>query len=146
MAQRLSAPYLLNRILNRVLELAALRGLTIVVAFGFALVTAHAQEIGSALICDTQEELEALVAKVNETRELQSALAEVNAAFPAKENACGMGAVAYFQGRTAKTIRTVDGLRDIVQITVVARVTRYGVRAIRPVEQYTLFRSKGEGL
>lgn len=142
MVQRLSASYFFKRIL----ELAVLRGLAIVITFGFALVAAHAQEIGSSLMCDTQEELEALVAKVNVTHDLKLALAEVNAAFPAKENACGMGAVAYFRNKTVKTVRTVDGLRDIVEIIVVARVTRDGVRAQRPVEQYTLFRSKGEGL
>jgi hypothetical protein len=142
MVQRLSASYFFNR----VLELAVLRWLAIVVTFGSAIVTAHAQEIGSALMCDTQEELETLVAKVNVTRDLESALAEVNAAFPARMNACGTGVVAYFKGETIKTMWTVDGLRDIVEITVVARVTRDGVRAQRPVEQYTLFRSKGEGL
>lgn len=135
-----------NPLLNALQKRELLGVLACVLACAFILTAARAQQIATGLICDTQAELEAIVAKVNETSNLETALAKVNVAHPAKNHACGIGRVAFFKGKTNKTSQTVDGLRDIVEITVVAGVTPDGVRAIRPVEQFTLFKSEGEGL
>jgi hypothetical protein len=125
---------------------AFLCGAAILFIWILTLAAAQAQNVGTAVICDTQEELEAVVAKVNQTRNLEGALAAVNAAYPSKENACGVGRVAYFPGKTAKTVWTVDGPRDIVEITVIAGATPDGMRAIRPIEQFTLFKPEGQSL
>lgn len=101
---------------------------------------AMAQETGQGLVCDTQKNIEDIVALANESRNFQASLEKVNNG----GSACGVIPVVFIRHETVATVRTADGLRDIVRITVIGLVMQYGVQRIAPLEQFTLFKAKGE--
>ena len=108
---------------------------------------AMAQEIGTGLLCNTQAQVEKVVALTQETHSLQATLAVVNAETPDEKNVCGVATVAYIKGKTVKAgVRSIDGVRDIVEITVVGYVVNGLVVFLPPTIQYTLFASKGEDI
>lgn len=126
----------------------------LVAAFPMGAVAQQSPEpvIGTGLLCDTAAQVEEVVALSTQTRNFAASVAAVNAKASGETNACAVASVAYIRGETVKTaIRTPDGPRDIVKITVVGAVlgVEQGVGIVRPVppqDQYTLFTSKGESI
>lgn len=104
--------------------------------------TARPAELGTGLICDTQKQIEDVVALASESRNFPASLEKVNNG----ANVCGVAPVVYIRHETVATIRTPDGRRDIVRITVVGLVMPYGVQQVSPLEQFTLFAVKGEDI
>src|SRR3990167_596511 len=102
--------------------------------------TAMAQETGQGLACDTRKQIEDIVALANESRNFQASLKKVNNG----GSACGVIPVVFIRRETVATVRTSDGLRDIVRITVIGLIMQYGMQMVAPLEQFTLFKAKGE--
>jgi hypothetical protein len=84
--------------------------------------SAHEIEYGTALMCDTQEQVERYVSLYNgEAEKTVNALnAEEN-----DPNACGLGTVAFFRGPEIKTARTPSKAFQIVRILVVGGDQRH---------------------
>jgi hypothetical protein len=99
---------------------------------------AHAQEYehGTALLCDSQRQVERYVALFK--GEERSAVEAVNT--EAKDpNACGMATVAFMRGPDLGTARNKDGAFQIVRILVVGVETPDGLRAVQPTPYFTAF-------
>ena len=106
-------------------------------------VAAMAQEpqVGHGLICDTPDQLKQIVEHTAASRNFEASVEKVNAG----THACGMAQIAYLQGETVGQLRTAEGLRDIVQIMVIAVVLPQGMHPVLPpLVQYTLVAAKGE--
>ena len=114
----------------------------LLLAFVFTFRPASAQEVvvGTGVVCDTAEQIKAVVTESFQTRALEPALQVVNG----DTMACGLATVAYIRGATVGTIQTPDGLADIVAIMVVGgRAADGQFHAVRPVPQFTIFAAKG---
>jgi hypothetical protein len=100
---------------------------------------AHADEVevGSALICDTRQQVEHLVSFMR--GDVQSAVNAVNAA-EHNQTACGMSSLAFLRGSNLATVRTKEETFQIVEILVVGVVTEGGVRAVVPNVYISLFK------
>jgi hypothetical protein len=94
-------------------------------------------EVGSALICDTRQQVEHLVAFMR--GDVQSAVNAVNAA-EHNQTACGMSSLAFLRGSNLATVRTKEETFQIVEILVVGVVTEGGVRAVVPSVYISLFK------
>jgi len=94
-------------------------------------------EVGSALICDTRQQVEHLVAFMR--GDVQSAVNAVNAA-EHNQTACGMSSLAFLRGSNLGTVRTKEETFQIVEILVVGVVTEGGVRAVVPNVYISLFK------
>ena len=99
---------------------------------------ARAQEIevGTSLICDTQEQVERFVTLFD--GDAQSAVNGVNTA-EHNPTACAVHNMAYVRGRKVATARTKDTTFQIVQILVLGIVTEEGVRSVSPVPYFSVF-------
>jgi hypothetical protein len=101
-------------------------------------VPGHAQEIevGSAVICDTQQQAERVGLLMH--GDARIALSVVNA----EENAtaCGVANFAYLRGSSLATVRTKDETFQIAKIIVVGVVTETGVRAVAPNFYFSVFK------
>jgi hypothetical protein len=99
---------------------------------------ARAQEIevGTNLICDTQEQVERFVALFD--GDAQSAVNSVNAAEhdPA---ACAVSTMAYVRGPQLATARNKDIAFQIVPILVLGVITEAGVKSVTPAPFFSLF-------
>jgi len=94
-------------------------------------------EVGTALICDTQRQVERLVSLMH--GDAQKALSAVNTE-EKDPTACGMASLAFLRGSSLATIRTKDETFQIVEILVVGLVTQTGVRAVAPNIYISLFK------
>jgi hypothetical protein len=109
--------------------------LVLPVLFG---VPAQAQdlEMGTSLICDTQEQVERFVTLFD--GDAQSAVNGVNTA-EHNPTACAVYNMAYVRGRKVATARTKDTTFQIVQILVLGIVTEEGVRSVSPAPYFSVF-------
>lgn len=90
---------------------------------------AYEVEIGSALVCDTQEQVERFVQIFNDN--LEAAINIVNT----EENnptACAMVDIAYVQGRQLGTARSTSHTFNIIPIVVVGTNTPSGYQPVEP--------------
>jgi hypothetical protein len=103
----------------------------------FVAIPAQAQEVevGTNLICDTQEQVERFVALYD--GDAQAAISAVNAA-EHNPTACGMATAAFVRGPQLATARNKDTTFDIVRLFVVAVVTEAGVESVAPAAFFSL--------
>jgi hypothetical protein len=99
---------------------------------------AQAQEYehGTALLCDSQKQVERYVALFK--GEEQSTVEAVNT----EENdptACGLASVAFVRGPKLGTARNKDGAFQIVRILVIGVDTPQGIRPVQPTPYFTAF-------
>jgi hypothetical protein len=99
---------------------------------------AHAQEYerGTALLCDTQRQVERYVALFN--GEEQSAINAVNIE-EQKPNACELATVAFVRGPDLGTARNKESAFQVVRILVVGIETPSGLRLVRPSAYFSAF-------
>ncbi len=105
--------------------------------FLFLAVPARAQEVevGTNLICDTQEQVERFVALYDGNA--QAAISAVNVA-EHNPTACGVATAAFVRGPQLATARNKDTTFNIVQLLVVAVVTETGVESVTPAAFFSL--------
>lgn len=103
----------------------------------FGAVPAQVQEVevGTNLICDTQEQVERFVALYD--GDAQAAISAVNAA-EHNPTACGMATAAFVRGPQLATARNKDTTFNIVRLFVVAVVTEAGVESVTPAAFFSL--------
>jgi hypothetical protein len=123
------------RIMMPVLLGYALMSLAIVAG----LAQSGTQHAGPALICDTKDQVVEFVELVN-AGDARAAIAAVNANAK-KENACGIGVLAYVESEDVGETVNNDGRWRIVKVIVIAVQTPRGWRPVPPLEQYTMMRS-----
>ena len=99
-------------------------------------VRAQEYEHGTALLCDSQKQVERYVALFK--GEEQSAVDAVNTE-EQDPNACGLASVAFMRGPELGTARNSESAFQIVRILVVGVDTPTGVRAVRPTAYFTVF-------
>jgi hypothetical protein len=99
---------------------------------------AQAQEYehGTALLCDSQEQVERYVALFK--GEEQSTVDAVNTE-QRDPTACGLASVAFVRGPELGTARNKDSAFQIVRILVVGVDTLDGIRPVRPTPYFTAF-------
>ena len=116
------------------------RSLLVLAMLSLLAVPAQAQapevEVGTSLICDTQEQVQRFVALYD--GDVESALNGVNAA-EHDPTACGVSTMAYVRGPQLATARNKDAAFEIVQILVLGVVTDSGVKSVTPVPFFSLF-------
>jgi hypothetical protein len=93
-------------------------------------------EVGTSLICDTQEQVQRFVALYD--GDVESAINGVNAA-EHDPTACGVSTMAYVRGPQLATARNKDAAFEIVQILVLGVVTDAGVKSVTPAPFFSLF-------
>ena len=103
----------------------------------FVAVPAQAQEVevGTNLICDTQEQVERFVSLYD--GDAQATISAVNAA-EHNPTACGMATAAFVRGSQLATARNKDTTFNIVQLLVVAVVTEAGLESVTPAAFFSL--------
>ena len=101
-------------------------------------VSAQAQEVevGTSLVCDTQEQVERFVALYD--GDAQSAVNSVNAA-EHNPTACAVSTMAFVRGRQLATARNKDTTFQIVSILVLGVVTGDGVESVTPAPYFSVF-------
>jgi hypothetical protein len=99
---------------------------------------AHAQEYehGTALLCDSQQQVERYVALFK--GEEQSTVDAVNTE-EQNPTACGLATVAFMRGPDLGTARNKDSAFQIVRILVVGVDTAEGIRPVRPTPYFSAF-------
>jgi hypothetical protein len=99
---------------------------------------AQAQEYehGTALLCDSQKQVERYVALFK--GEEQSAADAVNTE-EQDPNACGLASVAFVRGPNLGTARNKESAFQIVRILVVGVDTPDGIRPVTPTPYFTVF-------
>lgn len=93
-------------------------------------------EVGTSLICDTQEQVQRFVSLYD--GDVESAVKGVNAA-EHDPTACGVSTMAYVRGPQLATARNKDAAFEIVQILVLGVVTDAGVKSVTPAPFFSLF-------
>jgi hypothetical protein len=86
-------------------------------------------EIGTGLVCDTQEQVERFVSFYD--GDIPGAVKKVNDA-EGNPTACGVATMAYLRGRTLGTARHKDSVFHIIPILVLGVVTESGVESVTP--------------
>jgi hypothetical protein len=99
-------------------------------------VSAREVEYGTALLCDTQEQVERYVVLFN--GEAQTTVNALNAE-ENNPNACELGTVAFLRGPEIKTARTLSKAFQIVRILVVGVDTPSGMYRVQPAAFFTVF-------
>jgi hypothetical protein len=97
---------------------------------------AQESEHGTALLCDSQKQVERYVALFK--GEEQSAADAVNTE-EQDPNACGLASVAFIRGPNLGTARNNQSAFQIVRILVVGVDTRDGIRPVKPTPYFTVF-------
>ena len=95
---------------------------------------AFAQEIDTGVFCDTEDEVTA----VFESDDLKAAVGLINKTDP---SACMDATVRLFRGKKTKTVRSGDGLIDIVPILIVGVGDETHMRPVPPLQQWAGFTS-----
>ena len=93
-------------------------------------------EVGTGLICDTQEQVERFVSLYD--GDAQSTVNSVNAA-EHDPTACAVSTMAYVRGPQLATARNKDMAFQIVPILVLGVVTEAGVKSMTPAPFFSLF-------
>ena len=93
-------------------------------------------EVGTGLVCDTQEQVERFIALYD--GDAQSTVNSVNAA-EHNPTACGVTTMAYVRGRQLATARNKDTAFQIVPILVLGVVTEAGVESVTPAPYFSVF-------
>jgi hypothetical protein len=96
---------------------------------------AHKIEVGTGIFCDTQKQVERVVALFE--GDMEAAVDAVNA----EENnpsACVAGTIAYIRGAEIATARTNTGTFQIVQVLVVGILTKAGIRPVVPAAFFSV--------
>ncbi len=93
-------------------------------------------EVGTGLVCDTQEQVERFIALYD--GDAQSTVNSVNAA-EHNPTACGVTTMAYVRGRQLATARNKDTAFQIVPILVLGVVTETGVESVTPAPFFSVF-------
>jgi hypothetical protein len=105
-------------------------------------VPARAQEVevGTSLICDTQEQVERFVTLYD--GDVRSTINSVNAA-EHDPTACAVSTMAYVRGRQLAMTRNKDTAFQIVPILVLGFVTEKGVQSVKPASFFSVFEVEG---
>jgi hypothetical protein len=105
-------------------------------------VPARAQEVevGTSLICDTQEQVERFVTLYD--GDVRSTINSVNAA-EHDPTACAVSTMAYVRGRQLAMTRNKDTAFQIVPILVLGVVTEKGVQSVKPASFFSVFEVEG---
>jgi uncharacterized membrane protein YraQ (UPF0718 family) len=98
---------------------------------------AHEVEVGTALICDTQHQVERFVSFMR--GDARSAVNAVNAE-EHNETACAMSRLAFLRGSTLATVLTKEETFQITEILVVGVVTAAGMQPVVPYVYISLFK------
>ena len=100
-------------------------------------IPAQAQEVevGTSLVCDTQEQAERFVALYD--GDAQSTVGSVNAA-EHDPTACTVSTMAYVRGRQLARVRNKDTTFQIVPILVLGVVTEAGVESVTPAPFFSV--------
>jgi hypothetical protein len=108
-------------------------------------VPARAQEIevGTSLICDTQEQVERFVTLYD--GDVQSTAKSVNAA-EHDPTACAVSTMAYVRGRQLAMTRNKDTAFQIVPILVLGVITEKGVESVAPAPFFSVFQVEEIGI
>ena len=103
----------------------------------FLVSPAQAQEVevGTGLVCDTQEQAERFVALYD--GDAQSTVGSVNAA-EHDPTACTVSTMAYVRGRQLARVRNKDTTFQIVPILVLGVVTEAGVESVTPAPFFSV--------
>jgi hypothetical protein len=96
-------------------------------------------QIGSALICDTQQQVERFVELYD--GDIESALIKVNGEQP-EPNACDVATIAYVMGPEVATASVKTGSYRIVRVLVVGAITENGMTAAEPTPLYSVTRAE----
>ena len=89
----------------------------------------HDVQVGTALVCDTQEQVERFVAVY--AGDAATAVSAVNAE-EHDPSACGMASVAYVVSPPLATARSKDATFQIVKILVLGAITEDGFQPVKP--------------
>jgi hypothetical protein len=103
----------------------------------FSPARAQEYERGTALLCDTQRQVERYVALFN--GEEQSAINAVNTE-EQNPGACALATVTFMRGPDLGTARTKESAFQIVRILVVGVETPSGSRSVRPSAYFSAFK------
>jgi hypothetical protein len=99
-------------------------------------------QIGTGIICDTQDEVTDFV-KLMGAHDARRAMRDVNRA-AANPAACGMATIAFAPARDIGEIHTIKGAFKILKIEVVAGTANGGWHMVAPTRtQYTAVAVKG---
>ena len=98
-------------------------------------------QVGTGVICDTQDEATSFVRIMSE-RDANSAMQEINGKAQSPM-ACGMATVAFHTGKRIGEIRTSKGSFNIMEIQVVAGAVDGSWRVVPNRTQYTVVAVKG---
>jgi hypothetical protein len=98
-------------------------------------------QVGTGVICDTQDEATSFVRIMTE-RDADSAMQEINGK-SASPMACGMATVAFHTGKSLGQIRTSKGSFNILEIQIVAGAVDGSWRVVANRTQYTAIAVKG---
>src|SRR5882757_4473273 len=103
----------------------------------FLVAPAKAQEVevGTNLVCDTQEQVERFVAIYK--GDAEAAISAVNAA-EHNPAACGIATAAFVRGPRLGTARNKNTAFDIIQLVVLGVVTEAGVESTTPAAFFSL--------
>jgi hypothetical protein len=100
-------------------------------------------EVGTSLVCDTQEQVERFVALYD--GDAQSTAKSVNAEEHSPA-ACAVTTMAYVRGRQLATARNKDTAFQIVPILVLGVVTEAGVESVTPAQFFSVFEIEEIGI
>lgn len=96
-------------------------------------------QIGSALICDTQQQVERFVALYE--GDIETALIKVNNEQP-EPNACDVATIAYVVGPQVSTASAKTGIYRVVRVLVLGALTEDGMTAAAPTPLYSVMRAE----
>jgi hypothetical protein len=100
-------------------------------------------EVGTSLICDTQEQVERFVTLYD--GDVQSTANIVNAA-EHNPTACGVSTMAYVRGPQLARARNKDTTFQIVPILVLGVVSQDGVESVTPAPFFSVFEVEEIGI
>jgi hypothetical protein len=101
----------------------------------YAPARAQDMEVGTSLVCDTQEQIERVITLFRGN--MQFAVNAVNTA-EKDPNACGVVNMAYLRGREVAMIRTKTGTFRILRVLAVGVVTEGGIAPTGPAIYFAL--------
>jgi hypothetical protein len=100
-------------------------------------------EVGTSLICDTQEQVERFITLYD--GDAQSTASSVNAA-EHNPTACAVTTMAYVRGRQLARARNKDTTFQIVPILVLGVVSEEGVESVTPAPFFSVFEVEEIGI
>jgi hypothetical protein len=96
---------------------------------------AEEMQVGAALVCDTQQQVERFIALYDGDFEVAASSVNDEAH---DATACGLDTLIFMPGPPLATARNKNTTFQIVQILVVGRVTSEGVKAVEPVRLFSV--------